>query len=881
MNIVKFSSSARKMLAVAFCALASLSVSHAQEANGRGSSKAPTNVELLDRILSKGGTSRFVKIDDMLLPRKELSSYRDKLKSAGSGPVAHSGFYVDVDYWTGGKVAYVFDPDFPTDGRNYFLEAAREWEKWANLKFSPRTTEENFIYVYRDPSDGSFSNVGMVGGAQELSLASWANKMTACHELAHALGVMHEQSRSDRDTYVTIDFANVFPGYEGNFVITPDSNNIGAYDFESVMHYGPNGFAIDPAKPTIICNPGYEQFQTVIGQRDHLTQLDKTGMATIYGYPITSTSAFSVSDASAVETDSNSARIIFSIKLDPPSEVPTTVFYTAKTIGAEKGYATLGQDFKETSDVVTFRAGESIKKISVPVVGDKLVEGNETFSFVLSGASGAPIATATATGTIIDDDAVPVISVTGNASNEGNKTGGKASFTVSLSSPTSKAVSVKLTTTNGSAVTPGDYTALNDKLITFQPRETSKIVNVPLVGDLAYEGDETFKLTLSAPTNGTLTSKSSTAVATILNDDLLPQVSILGTTLSEGAVAKSPLNFTVKLSNPSTSVIKVKFGPTKNVAPAATSGADYIAIKAGQLTFQPGETSKIIPVTVKDDEIDEEDENVSLTLTSATNATIVNANATGVIKDDDSAPSITVANISVTEGTAKNTEARFTINLSNPSSRTVTVSYNTADDTALAASDYKAAALTKVTFAPGETSKTVVVVVKADKEVEVDETFTLKLSAPVNAGLKNDTAIATIVNDDVAPPVISVNNPSITEGNSGTQTLYFTIKLSKSSTETVQFKCITQGGTATAGSDFIAIPITEVAFAPGITSQTFAVKIKGDTLKEADETFKLVLSSPLNATLATGGGEATIFNDDSVTPTPQDEKASPAVAPSA
>jgi N,N-dimethylformamidase beta subunit-like, C-terminal/Concanavalin A-like lectin/glucanases superfamily/Bacterial Ig-like domain/Bacterial Ig domain/Calx-beta domain len=112
------------------------------------------------------------------------------------------------------------------------------------------------------------------------------------------------------------------------------------------------------------------------------------------------------------------------------------------------------------------------------------------------------------------------------------------------------------------------------------------------------------------------------------------------------------------------------------------------------------------------------------------------------------------------------------------------------------------------------------------------------------------------------PPTISINNVSVTEGNSGTVNATFTVTLSAASSQTVTVTYATADGTATAGSDYTAVPPTTLTFTPGQTSKTVAVSVLGDTAFEANETFFVNLSNPTNATFADSQGLGTITDDD-------------------
>jgi hypothetical protein len=226
-------------------------------------------------------------------------------------------------------------------------------------------------------------------------------------------------------------------------------------------------------------------------------------------------------------------------------------------------------------------------------------------------------------------------------------------------------------------------------------------------------------------------------------------------------------------------------------------------------------------------------------------------------------PSISIGDVSVTEGNSGTTSAAFTVTLSGPSLDTVTVNYAAADGTATTAdNDYRATSGT-LTFSPGQTSKTVTVLVNGDRKVEPDETFFVNLSNPANASLADGQGRGTILNEDAAPPTpsLSISDVSLTEGNGGTKNFVFTVTLSAASTQTVAVSYATANGTATAGSDYTAASGT-LTFTPGQTSKTITVAVKGDKVKEPDETFFVNLSGAANATISKAQGVGAIVNDD-------------------
>ncbi len=201
----------------------------------------------------------------------------------GGGKQAASAFYSQANLWDRGVVPYEFDFKLPIGQRSAFIEAAREWERVANVKFIPRTSEGDYVRVTNLEADGSFSAIGKQGGAQVLALAT-NSKFAAVHEIGHTLGLMNEQQRSDRDTFVTIDGANIVAGQESNFDIVKDSANSTGYDFLSIMHDEQFAFAKDKTKPTITAKPDFKDNQEVMGQRFQISGADGQGVRSRYGF---------------------------------------------------------------------------------------------------------------------------------------------------------------------------------------------------------------------------------------------------------------------------------------------------------------------------------------------------------------------------------------------------------------------------------------------------------------------------------------------------------------------------------------------------------------------------------------------------------------------
>lgn len=229
--------------------------------------------------------------------------------------------------------------------------------------------------------------------------------------------------------------------------------------------------------------------------------------------------------------------------------------------------------------------------------------------------------------------------------------------------------------------------------------------------------------------------------------------------------------------------------------------------------------------------------------------------------DPNSPPTISINDISRVEGNVQGltTPATFTVTLSKPSAQTVTVTYHSQAGTATSALDYQFTPSTLLSFAPGETSKAVTVMISGDTYHEPDETFFLILSQPTNGTFGDNQGQATIINDDAAPSV-TITDATVAEGNTDTTNFNFTVTLSYGSAQSRSVDFLTVDGTTTSG-DYQPQGGT-LTFDPGQTQKTITVLVKGDTDVEPDETFFVNLSNPGNATIAKAQGLGTITNDD-------------------
>lgn len=290
-----------------------------------------------------------------------------------------------------------------------------------------------------------------------------------------------------------------------------------------------------------------------------------------------------IADSTQFEGDSGSTDFVFTVK-QPVSLLTSTVVYSTSD-----GSAHSPGDYASQSGTLTFAPGETVKLITVPVVGDQTVEADETFTVSLSNAVNADIEHGQATGTIKNDDVdISIDDVTVVEGDAGTK---NAVFTVSALGSTDRTVSASYTTLNGTAVAGSDFLPAGGA-VTFAPGGGTATVTVPIVGDKLNEPTETFTVQLLSP-QGSRLSKG-VGVGTILDNDLAPGLYVNDVFLSSSSPGVLAAVFTVALGAPSGQPVTVDFATADGTALA---GIDYVA-QAGVLTFAPGVTTLSVSVPV-------------------------------------------------------------------------------------------------------------------------------------------------------------------------------------------------------------------------------------------------------------------------------------------
>ncbi|TXI82544.1 MAG: hypothetical protein E6Q40_12255 [Cupriavidus sp.] len=325
---------------------------------------------------------------------------------------------------------------------------------------------------------------------------------------------------------------------------------------------------------------------------------------------------------------------------------------------------------------------------------------------------------------------------------------------------------------------------------------------------------------------------------------VIPKVSVADASAAQTADAR--LQFAVTLSEPTSNTVQVNYDTVDGTAQA---GSDYVAQLNRVLVFHPGEVTKIVSVQPVANSAATGDRALTLQLSAPLNATLDRAVGAGTLKY--ALPQAVVADASTPEGDiGGSNKLMFAVTLDKAAASAITIDYSTSNGTAMAGTDYVATSGT-LGFAVGETTKSIEVPVIGNEDVQSDRALTLTLSGASGATLKRAQARGTIVDDDHARQ-INIDDASAYRADGH---LTFKLTLDSASARSISVHYATQDGTAKAGTDYVA-STGDVTFAAGVLEQTIVVNTINNGSTAGTLNFKVLLSAPVNAVLASGANEA-------------------------
>ncbi len=363
------------------------------------------------------------------------------------------------------------------------------------------------------------------------------------------------------------------------------------------------------------------------------------------------------------------------ISLSNASTKPVTVSYSTNDMTASAG-----DDYEAASGgSVTIEPGSMDAVVAIRTTDDAVHEGREVFVVQLDGGEQTTV-------TILDNDRLPQLSI-GDATV--SEDGERARLAVTMDGTSAVGVGVAYATQDGTAKAGADYTRTMGTLV-FALGETVRHIWVPVARDDVVEEDEGLVVKLSAPEHAMLLDAE--GGVTIKDDPI--EISIHDGT---GTESSEELVMAVRLNYGSTKVVSVQFAVTGSTA---TSDVDYESTQ-GLVVFEPGSTEAQVRIPLIDDDLQEGNETIEVTLSNPANAQIGQAMATGTIVDDETTPGVQVRAIAVSQS-----EVVFAVGLLAPVAERLTGRYRTVDGTAWAGEDYERMEGV-LEFGPGETRKDV------------------------------------------------------------------------------------------------------------------------------------------------------------------------------
>ena len=582
-----------------------------------------------------------------------------------------------------------------------------------------------------------------------------------------------------------------------------------------------------------------------------------------------------------------------------------TQFATAKTItitvgDSDKDTATegTGGDYKTVVEFdITLPVGaQSVSHdLTLTLNDDDVDEPAETVT-VTGELAGVTVKGTTFT--IEDNDATPTVTLvlTPASINESGATNA-STVTATMNGESSEAVTLTVSTTPVDPAVAGDFTLSDNKTLTIpaNTQASTGVVTITSVDNDVDAANKTVTVAATATGGNALVQAPGNQTLTITDDDTR------GITVSKATLTLDEEDNTATTDadeHEDTYTVVLDSEPSGGtVAIGVASGDTNIAgVAPATLTFTASNWDEAQTVTVSAvlDGIDNPNDRRTAAITHTVTATGTDydgATASGVtvtVNDDDGAPTLSINSPSVTEVDSGATATlTFTVRLAPMSGNTVTVDYADAADAGSGTAtsggtDYATLAGGTLTFAPGETSKSVAVTVSGDDIDELDETVVVRLSSPSNATLTGGATTldgtGTINDNDSAPTVSVADATAVSEGIVATpnpaNNMTFTVTLSAVSGLDVTVP-YTLSGTATAGTDYTEPDPRSVTIAAGTMRADITIPVAGDEVDEENETITVTLGTPTNATVSTaegaGAASGTITDDDtrgvSVTPT--------------
>ena len=353
----------------------------------------------------------------------------------------------------------------------------------------------------------------------------------------------------------------------------------------------------------------------------------------------------------------------------------------------------------------------------------------------------------------VDDTApLPTLSINDVTLVEGDSGSKNLTFTVALSASSSQTVTVNYATSNGTATAGSDYTA-SSGILTFTSGQTSQQINVPILGDYAIEGNETFTMTLSGAANATV--GMGTATGTIQNDDVAGTLALSSSTYSVNENAGT-VTVTVNRNGGLASGVGVSYATSNGTA---TAGSDY-TFSSGTLTFAGGATSMTFTVPITSGSVPEGNETFNVALSSATGGGTIGTPSSAIITivdDDSETPTVTLMANDPNASEVGPDNGQYMVTRTGSTASALTVNY-TIGGTATNGTDYTSLPGSAV-IAAGAPFATINLVPLADTLIEGSETAILTLSSSAAYTVGSPASGTVIIGDVVSATHAALGYP--------------------------------------------------------------------------------------------------------------------------
>jgi hypothetical protein len=655
---------------------------------------------------------------------------------------------------------------------------------------------------------------------------------------------------------------SIIPGASANVAVDMTHNSDGAVPATALpatpVSYSAINGTMNPTSGTVTNGTAASTFTSTNGSNATATvTVDNQNI----NVPITvNAPSFTINDVAHNEGDSGTTMYVFTV-----TKTGATMLASAVDFTTVDGTATVANnDYVTNSGTLNFGAADTMMQFTVLVNGDTTFEPDEAFTVHLSNATNATIADADGTGTITNDDASASGSLQFSAASYTvNESYATATITVTRTGGTDNAVSVEYATSDGTAMQPGDYASTTGTLNWAGGDAAPKTFTVTIVNDTTAEPDETVNLTLSNPQGGASLGAQTTATLTIQDNDAAPTVKVI----RPGGLQGWTQQHANCNDDPNTGSQAFVVGP--GTPPAGEGSLQYLIGSDGN-SFE----------TIRNPDYN------NTTLNSLSNLSYSTYAAGGGAGGQ--APYLLLNIDNDNDGTLDD-QLFF-----EPVYQNGTYSKIFADDTIPNQCGANPACVTTGQWqnwnalvggwwsgnesAGGPPLITLRRYAVEHPNARIVNTNTgaggFRIATGCGAGAWDnfdgnaDNVLigvgATNTLYDLEPlPRLSIDDVTHMEGNSGTTAYTFNVTLSEPSDQTITVDYATADDTATAPSDYTALPTTTLTFDPGQTSKQVTVQVNGDFTLEPDETFFVNLSNVnANATILDGQGVGTIQNDD-------------------